>query len=144
MKSIVKKFSPELYSLHDKNAKDTVINYFKKENIYLIENPDKYGIDLLDKIGNQINMGIEVEHRTNWVGTPFPYTTINVPYRKRKYAELSYPTVFCAVNNDYTALFVIDFKDVVVCNLKENKNKYVKTGEMFYSVPIEQGEIIEL
>lgn len=139
-----KQFSSELFALHDAEAKRVVIDYFKKENIFLEENTNRYGIDLLNKENGEISMGVEVEHRTNWSGLTFPYTTINVPYRKKKYAELPYPTIFCAVNNDYTALFVIDFKDVVICNLKENRNKYVKQGEMFYSVPIENGEIIQL
>ena len=30
------------------------------------------------------------------------------------------------------------------CNIKENKNKYINNGEMFYSVPINLGEFIHI
>jgi hypothetical protein len=142
--NITKPFDINLFNEHDKIAKDVVIDYYKKENILFQENPDKYDVDLIHVEDGNILMGIEVEHRMNWKGTNFPYSTINVPARKYKYSNRNYKTFYCALNMPFTAMFVMDLNKLNECNIIENKNKYVHTGELFYSVPLYYGKIVYL
>jgi len=144
IKNITKKFNLNLFNENDKISKIKVIEYFQNEGIELIENPDQYGIDLLNIEDNIIKMGFEVEHRFNWSGYIFPYTTINVPYRKTKFLSDNYKTYYCALNKELTMLFLLDMDKLKSCNIKENKNKYINNGEMFYSVPINLGEFIHI
>lgn len=144
IKNIPKKFDLNLYNQNDKIYKDKVIEYFRKEGIELIENPDRYGIDLLNLNEDVIIMGFEVEHRFNWSGDVFPYTTINVPYRKGKFVSDKYKTYYCALNKEFTIIFLLDMDKLKSCKIKENKNKYINEGEMFYSVPINIGEFIHI
>lgn len=144
MKNNPKKFDKALFDEHDSPAKKVVKEYFQREGIILEENKNRYGIDLVNIEDEQIKMGIEVEHRTNWRGDSFPYTTINVPYRKFKFLNSQYKTFFCAVNEEMTAIFVLDMEELKNCEIRENKNKYVKEGELFFSVPLDYGEFIYL
>ena len=68
LNSVHKPFSKENYETNDFSAKKTVMSFLKKIGLSVIENPDKYGIDLIaDGVthnGQILNkVFIEVERR---------------------------------------------------------------------------------
>lgn len=130
-----KPFSASLHKKNDPKSRRVVKEYLQKKDIDLEDNPDKYGVDLISKDGT---VKVEVEHRLSWQGPEFPFNEINVPERKGKFfgdKEVSY----AILNKEYTHIGIIPNKKLrkylTAENLKENPNKYVKAGELFYKVP---------
>ena len=89
-----KAFSETLYAANDAATRSTVKEYFEG---YAIDNPDKYGIDLIAQ-----NLGIEVERRPLWKGKKFPFDTVNFLARKAKFFSGDSLTVYFIVNDDYS------------------------------------------
>ena len=142
---INKKFDKALHDEHDDIGRTIVKNYFKSRlNFEVIDNPDIYGVDLIiyrdaKKVGFA-----EVEVRTNWNTNNFPFSTLNVPLRKKKLLQNELPTYFFSINHIHTRMFCCDADVVLNCSIEENKNKFVKNNEYFYKVPIDKLKLIIL
>ena len=81
---ICKPFSQELHDDNDPQARRKVQDFFlHQQGIEMVENPDKYDIDLLQKDNGDILAGYEVERRHNWFARDFPFTTLHVPARRK-------------------------------------------------------------
>ena len=89
MSGSIKEFDKDEHDIWDKKGKDAIIKFLvdglADKNLTVIENPNKYGIDILvlnDK--NVVKAGFEVEVRYgNWVGDKkFPFGEINCIERK--------------------------------------------------------------
>jgi len=142
---INKKFDPSLHNKYDDVGRTVVKNYFKsKLNIDAIDNSDIYGVDLILTKNNNVVGYAEVEVRNNWDKDNFPFDTLNVPSRKKKLLENEMPTFFFSVNKILTRMFCCKAEIVLQCPLVENKNKYVKDGEYFYKVPVNDLKLIIL
>jgi hypothetical protein len=134
-----KPFSQELHDISDPFGRSAVKKYIKKAHPdWVVEdNPDKYKIDLIVKKDDKVILLIEVEHRPMWTTEKFPFKTAHVPFRKKKFFDLSAPVIYCAVNKQGTRLLVIHkdkFKDAAPI---EVPNVEVSSGEYFYDIRIE-------
>ena len=78
---IYKEFNKESHAANDKPAKDLVINFLKSKGLDAMENPDKYGIDI-------VVPRYEVERREIWIDE-FPFKTVHIPARKEKFLKHS-------------------------------------------------------
>ena len=140
-----KRFDKTLHDQYDNAGREVVKNYFSsKLNITAKDNPDLYGVDLLLYRDNELIGYAEVEVRNNWKTNAFPYDTLNVPYRKKKLLDNDLPTFFFSVNSIKTRMFCCKAENVLGCEVKENPNKYVKSDEYFYKVPVSILKTIEL
>ena len=140
-----KRFDKTLHDQYDNSGREVVKNYFSsKLNITAKDNPDLYGVDLLLYRDNELIGYAEVEVRNNWKTNAFPYDTLNVPYRKKKLLDNDLPTFFFSVNSIKTRMFCCKAENVLGCEVKENPNKYVKSDEYFYKVPVNILKTIEL
>ena len=128
---IYKKFNKESHAVNDKPAKDLVINFLKSKGLDAIENPDKYGIDI-------VVPRYEVERREIWIDQ-FPFKTVHIPARKEKF--LKHSIIYVVVNKDYNKLMFCRSEIIRQYNLIEVPNKSVPEGEYFYDVPIEKWRI---
>jgi len=134
----IKKFNKKLWVENDKRGKEFAISLLKNiyNNIKIIEG-EKYGVDL--KIFNGSNIlikTVEVEVRRNWNSdSKFPFNTLNIPYRKKKFF-ITNNCEYISINNLFTRCLLIKEKDILESPIEENKNKYIKTGEKFYKVDI--------
>lgn len=130
-----KKFSPSLFKKNDPKTRRVVIQFFKKHRIYLEDNPNKFGVDLLSI---DRTLEIEVEHRNVWINDEFPYPDINLPERKLKYFT-SNNICYAIISKNYTHIGIIYGKTLkkylTDVNLKECSNKFIKSGEYFYKIP---------
>ena len=128
---IYKKFNKESHAVNDKPAKDLVINFLKSKGLDAIENPDKYGIDI-------VVPRYEVERREIWIDQ-FPFKTVHIPARKEKF--LKHSIIYVVVNKDFNKLMFCRSEIIRQYNLIEVPNKSVPEGEYFYDVPIEKWRI---
>ena len=128
---IYKEFNKESYAANDKPAKDLVIDFLKSKGLDAMENPDKYGIDI-------VVPRYEVERREIWIDE-FPFKTVHIPARKEKF--LKHSIVYVVVNKDFDKLMFCRSEIIRQYNLIEVPNKSVPEGEYFYDVPIEKWRI---
>ena len=133
-----KPFEQNVFNLTDAPAREAgkflLDNLFP--NISTIDNPDKYGIDLLltSKDDPKVLMGAaEVEVKLVWKGS-FNYQTLHFPERKKKFIKGS--TYFIIFNKDLTECFLVPGFDVLASPLVEVSNYKIKSGEKFFDVPI--------
>ena len=145
MTVVNKKFEQSLHDQYDERGRKIVKDYFKnKFNYNVIDNPNIYGVDLIIYRENKIVGYAEVEVRNSWNTDKFPFDTLNVPLRKKKLFENELPTYFFSVNCIHTRMFCCDAEIIMGCEIKENKNKYVKKDEYFYKVPVDKLKLIKL
>ena len=128
---IYKEFNKESHAVNDKPAKDLVINFLKSKGLDAMENPDKYGIDI-------VVPRYEVERREIWIDE-FPFKTVHIPARKEKF--LKHSIVYVVVNKDFNKMMFCRSEIIRQYNLIEVPNKSVPEGEYFYDVPIEKWHI---
>jgi hypothetical protein len=136
--SAKKRFDPELYRINDALAKESVINAIDKRKFKVVENPKKRGVDLLVYNKGRHVLNIETEIKRVWKDKQFAYDTVQIPERKKKFAELEVPTIFVMFNADQTSYLVIKDKDLLKSPKKEVPNRYVYKGEYFYQVPLKK------
>jgi hypothetical protein len=134
-----KPFDRALFEANDLKARNKIKELFGDR--YLIEdNPKKMGVDLLfkDKTTGELLFYVETEIKACWVKEEFPYTDINFPSRKAKYAILEKPTVFLMFSKDMSHFLTVKSLDLLNSPKSVVPNKYVAYGEEFYKIPIEK------
>ncbi len=130
-----KAFNVSLFNEYDVSGRHVVIKFLSQWwKCQIEENPDEFGVDLLIKRDNTIVGYVEVEVRPIWNQNNFPFTTINIPYRKKKFFTLDLPTYYCILNKSLDKYLFITSDEIVNSPVTENKNKYVSTDEYFYNV----------
>ena len=139
-----KKFDKKLYEENDHKGKIFASSILKKMYpSYNIVEGDKFGVDLkvIDPKDNSIFITAEVEVRHNWNNDgDFPFSTINIPYRKQKF--FNGKCKYFSINKNLNRCLIIDDKDILNSPLEENPNKYVSSNEKFYKVPVEKAKSI--
>lgn len=137
-----KPFDQNLLDENDPKSREVVKKYFLSIGITLIDNPDKYGVDLIG-VGSKLK--VEVERRNVWKTGQFPYAEVNVPERKAKFFR-NLDTCYVIVSEDYAYLGGLNPKDTIpfMKDAKENRNKYVGSGELFYKVPRDKFKWIKI
>ncbi len=139
-----KQFDKELFAKYDEMGRSIVKDFVKTKEVRAVDNPDKYGIDLLLYKNDRLVGLAEVEVRNSWKGLTFPYEDLNVPQRKKKLLDNNILTYFFSINADGTAMFYCKAKEVLNSELKESGNKYIASGEHFYKVPIDKLKYVVL
>lgn len=131
-----KPFDQALLDECDPMGRAAVKGFFMQmKGITLIDNPDKYGVDLCLDDGTP---RAEVETRKVWTEKKFPFSTINFPYRKVKFlqhTEVAY-IIVSADGKRIGGIAGLLLKQVIsTMKPQENRNKYVEQGELFYPIP---------
>jgi len=138
-----KKFDYELFKQNDKLARDVGKAYWESKGRTVIDNPDRYGPDLL--IDGEYYC--EVEIKRAWKGKEFKYRTCQIPHRKAKYLDkdkYDKPTHFFIINNEQEYAFYIKGEDVAASPVVEVPNKFVPKGEFFFQIPLSKLKLIDL
>lgn len=134
---MIKRFDPELHRENDEKAKNALRKILGDSKVYRLEdNPKKRGVDMLVHQGDEHVFNIEVEIKKVWNGDKgFPYSDVQFPERKEKYANLEKPTLFVMFNADQSQYLAVTGKDLLESPKVEVRNKYVFSGEKFFKVP---------
>lgn len=139
-----KPFNKKLFSNNDPKSRKVVKEYLAKQGIIVNDNDNKYGVDL---ISEDLSLQVEVEHRNVWTEDVFPFSEINLPERKAKFF-VENKIAYFILSGDYSHMGMIDgktiMKYIVVENLKESSNKYVRAGEFFYKIPCDAFKWVKL
>lgn len=139
-----KPFSKELHQENDDPARLVVKQYFTNRGYIVKDNPNQYGVDLFlyDKDGNFI-MEIECEIKKVWEDYNFPYKgCVDFPERKKKFANKK--SIFFMINLLKNRALMVRGTDLLQSPLEEKSNKFMKSGEKFYRVPLEKVRFIDL
>jgi len=134
---IRKSFDQSLYNQNDSKAREAAKKYWFNNGVNIIDNPDRYGPDLIFDDGSFL----EVEVKHTWTDT-FPFDTLQLPERKEKFAKLN--CKFMVFNKTFTKAFLFDGDQVLQSDKKEVKNKFVPNGEMFFQIPISKIQLCEI
>lgn len=126
-----KKFDEKLYNNNDP-AKYLAIEFFRTKDKIAVVNPDDYGIDLI--VDGKFYCEVEVKH--SWKGENFTFSTLQIPERKNKFTVSDKPVMFMIFNSDKSYAFLVKGEDVLDSPLVEVSNKYVKSGEKFFQIPV--------
>ncbi len=156
MVGALKSFDRHEHTIYDSKGKDAVIKFvdrvLKGKSLSTVENPDKYGIDLLtlnDKQEVVACWEVEVRHG-NWRGdVKFPFKDINcierkdhqwkreksftdrIPYKMAN----KYKVYYVQLNKECTRLVLIDADKILDYPLKQWHNRKAE-GEYVRQVPI--------
>jgi Holliday junction resolvase-like predicted endonuclease len=136
----MKPFDQSLYDADD-NAKDLVIRWLNSYGYSMEVNPDQYGIDLIgfNNEGKPITVEVEVKH--HWTGPAFPFPTVHVSARKRKFIQ---PDAYLVmVNHDRTHCLTLDYAALSWARLVTKPTVYT-VDEQFLEVTIDKAKIREL
>ena len=151
MHGSIKAFDSNDHSKYDKKGKDAFIKYLNSKGTTTIENPNRYGIDLLTIENNVVQGCWEIEVRYgNWRGDfSFPFDKINCIERKdylwRKdkefFDKIPFPVdseakvYYAQLNNDCTRAVIIDGDTVLKYPLVQWANRKA-SGEYVRQVPV--------
>ena len=164
MLGALKKFDSVDHGTYDTKGKEAMLKFLNgklaKHELKTIENPNKYGIDLLtlNKYNKVIHCWeIEVRHG-NWQGdVPFPFREINCIERKdyqwRKEKEFidkipfelsdEYKVSYVQLNKECTRAVMIDGDTILKYPLKQWANRKAE-GEYVRQVPIKETVQVKL
>lgn len=136
----IKKFDQDLHDKYDPPARKAVADWIKmKWGLIALDNPDKYGTDLIvHRDGKPVGFA-EVEVR-QW-NPVCPFETIHVPVRKKNMLETP-KTLFFALTQDMTHAYWI--KGEVALNHPFWEMKDETKHEFYYDVPKKLFKYVDL
>lgn len=128
----MKPFDQALYDADD-NAKHLIVAWFNRHGWTMQVNPDEYGIDLIgfDPLLRPATIEVEVKH--HWTTPTFPFKTVHVSARKRKFIHEGAYLVM--LNHDRTHALTFDHKDLSAAHLVTKDTIYT-TAEQFLELPV--------
>ena len=136
-----KQFSEALHGKHDKPARTRTMEYMQIKGYEIWENPNTYGQDLIAE-GSKGKFYVECEVKTVWDTDKFPFDTVQLPERKRKF--FASPTLFFIWNKPLTSAILFKSEDIKDLTPVEVSNKYIASGELFYQIPLDKTGIIRM
>lgn len=149
-----KQFDRELFRQNDARAVAAVVGYICREGGFATQNPELYEPDIIVYGSGFRKLAyIETEVKHGWQGTggqgpdglvEFPFPTVNLPERKGQYLSKRLEVEYWILRSDLLAAVVIPGSVLDEKQLAEVSNKYIKEGEVFYQVPLELCNLVDL
>jgi hypothetical protein len=146
MIGIRKEFSRELYNENDYAAKVAVANYLKKIYNIVVIRPENYNADISVTPFIKDPFLVEVGVKRGWKGGKFlwKWKDVQIEERKHKYLNEKIKVYYFICSKDLERAFVVDGINLKPEYLKEVSNKYIKSGEFFFKVPIRNEKFVDL
>ncbi len=138
------KFNKEAFDAVDSKSREASKKYISSKGLTVKDHPDQYSVDLIVYVTPTEIIYVECECRSIWKDGKFPFDTIHIPYRKKKFLELDFPCVYHAWDADFKYAVSIHSSDIKGSPIVEVKNRAIAEGEYFYDVPINKTKIIKL
>ena len=133
-------FNKQAYLACDNKAKTAVRSYLDSKGI-LTNIREDYGPD----IQSWISVSHEVEIKSSWDDEwPTNWSTVHIPYRKKKYLENGRRIAFWVLNKDCSKAWHIDGRHMKEAYVKNIPNTRYPEGENFYDIPIKLCNLIEI
>lgn len=128
-----KDFDQNLFDWHDEPARKATKRWLRGQGWETADHPDPYAHDLI-AIKNDSLILVECEVKTVWEGMEFPFDTVQLPERKRKF--LHPRAVFFIWNKSLDNAVYFWARDIEHLTPVHVPNKYIKEGEYFYQIPL--------
>ena len=138
-----KRFDKGLFNLYDGLGRDTAKRYYTSLGHRIEDNENKYGPDLLLYVSGTFYSYIECEVKRKWISKEFPNEIVRFPERKSKYLT-GEPIKFFMTNVNGDRALIVDGKQLKADSLKEFKNSFVPSGELFYHVELEEVAFVDV
>ena len=144
-----KPFDRDLYNAADAKAKAAVMNHLHQQGRFT-QSVEKQGVDIvsLTPAGDiYIREYHEVEIKYVWKSAwPTMWNTVQLPERKGRYRKMypNDPFFFWICNADATMAWKFPLSAVKDDYLTEVSNVKIRSGEMFFKVPVSEAELILL
>lgn len=130
-----KPFNQKLHDENDGPAREVVIQTFLELwGIVLVNNPDKYGVDLLAYRAGAFQGGVEIEVKHNWTGHRFPFGAVHFPGRKQKFLDFRRPVIFVMVNRELSHLMWFHSKHLIEGKRVTKRTRLTDFEETFIEV----------
>lgn len=141
-----KPFDRGMFDATDNPAREAIRDYIGRSGLYVRDNPDTYGPDLIVYKGFKPLSYVEVEVKLVWKPEQyeFPWDTIQLPERKLKFLNLGLPIEFFILRADLEKAVLIPDYVVAKSPVEEVRNKYVKAGELFCRIDIRECQVIDI
>ena len=148
-----KPFSKTMYDIADTSAKKQMINWIEDNHPSCSVNSDEnYFFDIAvksDDGGKPFFYEVEVKYgwKEEW---PDDWKELRIPHRKQRLIDKwkkEYPEsllTFVVFNNDCTKAWHVDGNVVADSEVKEASNRYVRKGEMFFHIPVDQAYVVDM
>lgn len=135
-----KTFTKELMDRHDPPAKKTVQSLLNQMGYKVTNEDEAYGSHdfIVEKDGNEYK--VEVEQKTAWKNLAFPYSTLDVAYRK----HTSKADLFFEVSSNCRAVAGCPMRTVLGSPVIRKNTCLGTVNEPFFSVPIEKFKFYDL
>ena len=135
MEGAYKKFDKALYKKYDESAKDRTKKFLRSRGYEVKDHPNKYAQDLV-ATKDESEFLVECEVKLVWDKPKLPFDTIQLPERKKKFFKKR--TVFFIWNKALDDAIYFWSDHVKHIKPIEVKNKFVKSGELFYQIPLDK------
>lgn len=133
----MKLFDQALYDADD-NAIHQVIKWLNRYGWTLKQNSDLYGIDLVGTDGLNRAAEVEVEVKHHWHGEEFPFDTVHISARKRKFIK---PGAFLVMlNHERTHCLALSYLQLSQAKTVTKDTIYT-TSEQFLEIPTDQRNV---
>lgn len=141
-----KPFDKSMFEATDNPAREVIRDYIGRSGLFVRDNPDTYGPDLIVYKGFKPISFAEVEIKLVWKPEQniFPWDTVQLPERKLKFLNLGLPIEFFILRADLERAVLIPDYVVAKSPIEEVRNKYVKVGELFCRINISECQVIDI
>ena len=133
MSGLRKQFNKGLYQQYDALAREATTELLASQGFSVVPNPDDYAQDLVVSHKGKQWLA-ECEVKTLWKHGDFPFDSVQLPERKKKFFNTL--TTFFIWNMNLTKAAMFWSKDVATLTPVEVPNKYIAGGEYFYQIPL--------
>tara|TARA_E500000318_G_scaffold18937_1_gene19701 strand:+ start:1579 stop:2028 length:450 start_codon:yes stop_codon:yes gene_type:complete len=147
-KPIRKTFNRALYEAYDKKAKDALVSHLKSKDHVIVNTEENYFVDVVSQKHGLTFLNeaeVKVAWKEDW---PTHWKEIRIPERKQrlldKYEGDDGVLNFYVFREDLKQAWRI--KDTLLTkeSLGEAKGRYIRPGELFFHIPYEKAELVEL
>ena len=148
MKPVRKAFNRALYEAYDKKAKDALVSHLKSKDHVIVNTEENYFVDVVSQ-KHGLTFLNEAEVKVAWSGDwPTNWKEIRIPERKQrlldKYEGDDGVLNFYVFREDLKQAWRI--KDTLLTkeSLGEARGRYIRPGELFFHIPYEKAELVQL
>jgi hypothetical protein len=138
MQGRTKRFCQGTHDKYDAPAREATKAYLLRRGYAAVQGDTKYCVDLVVRGVCYV----ECECKLGWSGPRFPWGSVRLPHRKKKFTELDMPVIFYVWNRQFSHAIRIAGELLTDDKLTEVSNVVIPSGEYFYDIPIESTYLV--
>jgi hypothetical protein len=127
------KFDSSAFARSDAAAREATTELLNGYGYTVQPHPNKYAQDLIAEKGDKRFL-VECEQKSLWSGNLFPFDSVQLPERKRKFFKER--TLFCMWNKGFTSALMFWSDKIEHLEPVEVSNRRIKKGEYFFQIPM--------